>query len=119
MGTISAREPMAGYPFTNPWDISDGTSPEVSTGIPYMYFTDMEMSVIDLKVGKQGRRKVLEFVGGRVSSNPRPFKEEGFASVTELLKNFSTYNFLSYMSTSKVASKPFLELSCCKKLKQQ
>ena len=66
MGTISAREPMAGYPFTNPWDISDGTSPEVSTGIPYMYFTDMEMSVIDLKVGKQGRRKVLEFVGGRV-----------------------------------------------------
>ena len=66
MGTISAREPMAGYPFTNPWDISDGTSPEVSTGIPYMYFTDMEMSVIDLKVGKQGRRKALEFVGGRV-----------------------------------------------------
>ena len=52
MGTISAREPMAGYPFTNPWDISDGTSPEVSTGIPYMYFTDMEMSVIDLKVSK-------------------------------------------------------------------
>merc|ERR1712051_631759 len=49
MGTISAREPMAGYPFTNPWDISDGTSPDVSTGIPYMYFTDMEMSVIDLK----------------------------------------------------------------------
>ena len=54
MGTISAREPMAGYPFTNPWDISDGTSPEVSTGIPYMYFTDMEMSVIDLKVGRTG-----------------------------------------------------------------
>ena len=52
MGTISAREPMAGYPFTNPWDISDGTSSEVSTGIPYMYFTDMEMSVIDLKVNK-------------------------------------------------------------------
>merc|ERR1739844_594046 len=45
MGTISAREPMAGYPFTNPWDISDGTSSEVSTGIPYMYFTDMELSV--------------------------------------------------------------------------
>ena len=81
MGTISAREPMAGYPFTNPWDISDGTSPEVSTGIPYMYFTDMEMSVIDLKVGKQGRRKFLEFVGGRVV-------------------------ILSSMSTSKVASKP-------------
>ena len=55
---------MAGYPFTNPWDISDGTSSEVSTGIPYMYFTDMEMSVIDLKVNKQGHRKV--FKGGGV-----------------------------------------------------
>merc|ERR1711936_783304 len=50
MGTISAREPTVGYPFSNPWDISDGASPEVSTGIPYMFFTDMEMSVIDLKV---------------------------------------------------------------------
>ena len=50
---------MAGYPFTNPWDISDGTSPEVSTGIPYMYFTDMEMSVIDLKVSKQGRNRCM------------------------------------------------------------
>jgi len=50
MGTISAREPTTGYPFSNPWDISDGASPDVSTGIPYMYFTDMEMSVIDLKV---------------------------------------------------------------------
>ena len=61
MGTISAREPMAGYPFTNPFDISDGTSPEVSTGIPYMYFTDIEMSVIDINVSKQGRRKILKF----------------------------------------------------------
>ena len=66
MGTISAREPMAGYPFTNPFDISDGTSPEVSTGIPYMYFTDIEMSVIDINVSKQGHRKVLKFKGGGV-----------------------------------------------------
>ena len=66
MGTISAREPMAGYPFTNPFDISDGTSPEVSTGIPYMYFTDIEMSVIDINVSKQGHRKVLKFKGGVV-----------------------------------------------------
>ena len=81
MGTISAREPMAGYPFTNPWDISDGTSSEVSTGIPYMYFTDMEMSVIDLKVSKQVRRKVFKFYGWGSSNDTRPFKQEGFASV--------------------------------------
>ena len=39
-----------GFPFSNPFDISDGASPDLSTGIPYMYFTDIEMSVIDLNV---------------------------------------------------------------------
>ena len=32
---------------------SDGISPATSTGIPYMYFTDMEMSVHDLKCKNQ------------------------------------------------------------------
>merc|ERR1711997_250504 len=60
MGTISAREPTTGYPFSNPWDISDGASPEVSTGIPYMYFTDMEMSVIDLKVDNSKQNTYIQ-----------------------------------------------------------
>ncbi len=49
MATVSTRGATKGYPFSNPFDISDGATPDVSTGIPYMYFTDMEMSVIDLK----------------------------------------------------------------------
>ena len=48
MSTISAREPSKGFPFSNPWDIADGITTEAATGTPYFYFTDMEMSVIDL-----------------------------------------------------------------------
>ena len=58
MATISSREPTVGFPFSNPWDISDGATPDVSTGIPYMYFTDMEMSVIDLKVIYRAQKNV-------------------------------------------------------------
>ena len=50
MATISARKPTRGLPFSNPWSISDGSSLEVSSGTPYFYFTDMEMSVHDLHV---------------------------------------------------------------------
>ena len=102
MGTISAREPMAGYPFTNPWDISDGTSPEVSTGIPYMYFTDMEMSVIDLKVSKQVRRKVFKFYGWGSRLIQGLLNKKGLLLLsTDFLKSFQRI----ISSTSKVAAK--------------
>jgi len=50
MATISSRDPTKGFPFGNVISISDGTSDGNATGIPYMYFTDMEMSVQDLLV---------------------------------------------------------------------
>jgi len=48
MSTISAREPIAGFPFANIFSVSDGPIHH-STGVPYMYLTDMEMSMKDLK----------------------------------------------------------------------
>jgi len=48
MATISVREPTKGFPFSNVISMSDGTLDGKSTGIPYMYMTDMEMSTHDL-----------------------------------------------------------------------
>ena len=53
IATISCRDPTKGFPFSNVMSFSDGISPATSTGIPYMYFTDMEMSVHDLKCKNQ------------------------------------------------------------------
>ena len=50
MATISVREPTKGFPFSNVISMSDGTLDGKSTGIPYMYMTDMEMSTHDLHV---------------------------------------------------------------------
>jgi Pyridoxamine 5'-phosphate oxidase len=49
MSTISARDPIVGFPFSNIFSVSDGTVNH-STGIPYMYLTDMEMSMQDIEV---------------------------------------------------------------------
>ena len=48
IATISCRDPIMGLPFSNVMSFSDGISPKTATGIPYMYFTDMEMSVHDI-----------------------------------------------------------------------
>ena len=53
MATISTREPIVGYPFSNVFSIADGTNTTDSTGIPYMYLTDLEMSMIDLQADKR------------------------------------------------------------------
>ena len=50
MATISDRHPTKGFPFSNVFSISDGAIATKATGIPYFYFTDMEMSVHDLHV---------------------------------------------------------------------
>merc|ERR1711911_530468 len=49
MSTISTHEPLVGYPFVNVFSVSDGPLGN-STGIPYFYVTDMEISMQDLKV---------------------------------------------------------------------
>ena len=49
MATMSSREPTKGFPFSNPWDISDGATVDEASGVPYFYMTDMEMSVQDLQ----------------------------------------------------------------------
>ena len=36
-----------GFPFSNLRTIADGVEPERSTGVPYYYTSDMEMSTID------------------------------------------------------------------------
>ncbi|TRY68218.1 hypothetical protein TCAL_04107 [Tigriopus californicus] len=53
MATISARNPIKGYPFANVFSVSDGPSMALSTGIPYMYLTPLEMSVHDIKENNQ------------------------------------------------------------------
>ena len=50
MATISVRDPTKGFPFSNVISMSDGTLDGKSTGIPYFYMTDMEMSTHDLHV---------------------------------------------------------------------
>lgn len=49
MSTISTHEPLVGYPFVNVFSVSDGPVGN-STGIPYFFLTDMEISMQDLKV---------------------------------------------------------------------
>lgn len=47
MATIATRDPIQGKPFANVFSLSDGPV-ELGSGIPYMFTTPMEMSVIDL-----------------------------------------------------------------------
>lgn len=53
MATISARDPIKGFPFSNVFSISDGSTRLLASGIPYFYFTDMEMSVHDIHANNQ------------------------------------------------------------------
>ena len=53
IATINSREPMKGYPFSNVISFSDGTSAESSTGTPYFYVTDMDLSQIDINANNQ------------------------------------------------------------------
>jgi len=48
MSTISTHEPIVGYPFVNVFSVSDGPV-DNSTGIPYFFITEMEISMQDLK----------------------------------------------------------------------
>uniref|UniRef100_A0A8C6VFI0 CREG-like beta-barrel domain-containing protein n=1 Tax=Naja naja TaxID=35670 RepID=A0A8C6VFI0_NAJNA len=50
LATISTQDPpMRGQPFANVFSISDGPVGK-SSGVPYMYLTELEISVRDLKV---------------------------------------------------------------------
>ncbi|CAL1597975.1 unnamed protein product [Knipowitschia caucasica] len=49
LATVSSREPVIGQPFSNVFSISDGPVKH-SSGVPYLYLTDMELSVKDLRV---------------------------------------------------------------------
>ncbi|KAF2357684.1 FMN-binding split barrel [Trinorchestia longiramus] len=48
MATISTHPGIPGYPFANVFSISDG-GPSNSTGTPYLYLTELELSVHDIK----------------------------------------------------------------------
>ncbi|KAJ8410516.1 hypothetical protein AAFF_G00194200 [Aldrovandia affinis] len=52
MATISTRDPVKGQPFSNAFSVSDGPV-GYGTGVPYMYLTNMEISVQDLQVNPQ------------------------------------------------------------------
>ena len=47
IATINSRDPMKGHPFSNVISFSDGDS-ESSTGTPYFYVTDLDMSQKDI-----------------------------------------------------------------------
>merc|ERR1719369_1298698 len=48
MATISSRDPIMDYPFSNIKTLSDGSSPAVASGIPYFYISPMDLSSMDL-----------------------------------------------------------------------
>ncbi|XP_032535125.1 protein CREG1 isoform X3 [Chiroxiphia lanceolata] len=51
LATLSAQEGLRGRPFANIFSISDGPpGPFGGSGVPYLYLTDMEISVQDLEV---------------------------------------------------------------------
>jgi hypothetical protein len=50
LATLSVRDPTVGFPFSNVFSLSDGATAKESSGVPYFFFTDMEMSVQDLNV---------------------------------------------------------------------
>ncbi len=56
MATISSRDPIRSFPFANVFSVSDGADLESSCGVPYLYLTQLEMSVKDLK---EARKKIL------------------------------------------------------------
>lgn len=51
LATLSAQEGLRGQPFANIFSLSDGPpGPLGGSGVPYLYLTDMEISVQDLEV---------------------------------------------------------------------
>ncbi|XP_014738306.1 PREDICTED: protein CREG1 isoform X3 [Sturnus vulgaris] len=51
LATLSAQEGLRGRPFANVFSLSDGPpGPCGGSGVPYLYLTDMEISVQDLEV---------------------------------------------------------------------
>lgn len=56
LATLSAQEGLRGHPFANIFSLSDGPpGPCGGSGVPYLYLTDMEISVQDLEVsGRAG-----------------------------------------------------------------
>ncbi|XP_060754664.1 protein CREG1 [Neoarius graeffei] len=57
VATISTHEPVKGQPFSNAFSISDGPLGN-GTGTPYMYLTQLEISVQDLQVNPQASLSV-------------------------------------------------------------
>lgn len=55
LATLSAQEGLRGRPFANIFSLSDGPpGPFSGSGVPYLYLTDMEISVQDLEVSGGG-----------------------------------------------------------------
>lgn len=55
LATLSAQEGLRGRPFANIFSLSDGPpGPCGGSGVPYLYLTDMEISVQDLEVSGAG-----------------------------------------------------------------
>ncbi|OCT91497.1 hypothetical protein XELAEV_18014552mg [Xenopus laevis] len=53
LATISSHSPVQGQPFANVFSVSDGPK-GAGSGVPYLYLTNMEISVQDLQV-RRGR----------------------------------------------------------------
>ncbi|XP_039561578.1 protein CREG1-like, partial [Passer montanus] len=68
LATLSAQEGLRGRPFANIFSLSDGPpGPCGGSGVPYLYLTDMEISVQDLEVSGDtaaSRRSTQGYRGG-------------------------------------------------------
>ncbi|ENN82489.1 hypothetical protein YQE_01137 [Dendroctonus ponderosae] len=110
VGTLSVREDMKGDPFVSLKSISDGPASN-SSGIPYLYMTDMDITAIDILVNKSTEEH--EFAKKALFERHPPMKywpaNHGFyvAKVKPtqilLLNNFGglvTVNVQDYLSAS-------------------
>lgn len=51
LATLSAQDELRGRPFANVFSLSDGPAgPSQGSGVPYLYLTNLEVSVRDLQV---------------------------------------------------------------------
>lgn len=56
LATLSAQKGLRGHPFANIFSLSDGPPGRYGgSGVPYLYLTDMEISVQDLEVSGSSR----------------------------------------------------------------
>ncbi|XP_019631020.1 PREDICTED: protein CREG1-like [Branchiostoma belcheri] len=67
LASISTHQPMKGKPFTNVFSVSDGPV-ENGTGVPYFFFSPLDVTVQDLMVNPNASFSMSEIESGYCTS---------------------------------------------------